>query len=219
MSATAVGSATSFGSSAGSAVEKTLGKNDFLRLLLTQMQNQDPLSPVDNKEMLAQLAQFSSLEQMQGVSDRLDTLLLAQSSTNQLSTTSLVGRNVSYRTDTVSWSGSGTTSLQATLPVPADVTVIVKDSTGKAVRTLQLGARPAGALEVAWDGKDQNGNLLPAGSYTITATGKTGEGSTLNVDLRGLGLVRGVTFEGDAPLLLIGGSRVRMSDVVEVIQA
>ncbi|MBI5067661.1 MAG: flagellar hook assembly protein FlgD [Deltaproteobacteria bacterium] len=219
MSTTAVNSATSAGYGAAVGPQKTLAKDDFLRLLLTQMQNQDPLSPVDNKEMLAQLAQFSSLEQMQGVSDRLDTLLLAQSSTNQLATTSLVGRSVSYRTDTVEWSGSGTTTLEATLSAPADVTVVIKDSTGKAVRTLQLGARPAGALDVAWDGKDQDGNLLPAGQYTISATGKTGEGASLDVALRGRGLVRGVTFEGSAPLLLIGGSRVRMSDVVEVIQA
>lgn len=219
MSTTAVNSATSAGYTSAVEPKKSLAKDDFLRLLLTQMQNQDPLSPVDNKEMLAQLAQFSSLEQMQGVSDRLDTLLLAQSSTNQLATTSLVGRSVSYRTGTVAWSGSGTAGLQATLSAPADVTVVIKDATGKAVRTLQLGARPAGALEVSWDGKDQNGNLLPAGEYTISATAKTGEGLSMDVDLRGRGLVRGVTFEGDAPLLLIGGSRVRMSDVVEVIQA
>lgn len=207
------------GAAATSAVQKTLAKDDFLRLLLTQMQNQDPLSPVDNKEMLAQLAQFSSLEQMQGVSDRLDTLLLAQSSTNQLATTGLVGRSVSYRTDAIDWTGTGTASLQGSLAAPAAVTVVVRDESGKAVRTLQLGARPAGGLEVTWDGKDQNGNTLPAGRYAVSATAKAGAGADAALELRGRGLVRGVTFEGDAPLLLIGGSRVKMSDVVDVTQA
>jgi len=208
--------AASSGSATGAV--KQLAKDDFLRLLLTQMQNQDPLSPVDNKEMLAQLAQFSSLEQMQGVSDRLDTLLLAQSSTNQLATTSLVGRSVTYRTDGVDWTGSGTATLQASLGAPASVSVVIRDASGKAVRTLQLGARAAGALEVAWDGKDQNGSPLPAGHYAVSATAKSGDGADVGVELRGRGPVRGVTFDGDAPLLLIGGSRVKMSDVVEVIQ-
>lgn len=220
MSTSAVASAASAtGAAATSAVQKTLGKDDFLKLLLVQMQNQDPLSPVDNKEMLAQLAQFSSLEQMQGVSDRLDTLLLAQSSNNQLSTTSLVGRGVAYRTDGVDWTGSGTASLQGSLAGAAEVTVAIRDASGKVVRRLQLGARPPGPFEVAWDGKDQDGNTLPPGRYTISATGRGGSGSDFNLDLRGRGTVRGVTFEGDAPLLLIGGSRVRMSEVVEVLQA
>jgi flagellar basal-body rod modification protein FlgD len=218
MSTSAVASATGASSASATGLQKALGKDDFLRLLLVQMQNQDPLSPVDNKEMLAQLAQFSSLEQLQGVSDRLDTLLLAQSSSSQLATTSLVGRSVTYLTDTVAWTGSGSVSLQGSLAAPAEVTVQIRDSTGKLVRTLALGTRSAGALELAWDGRDQSGNPVPAGTYSVSATAGIGDGA-VSLPLRGSGLVRGVTFEGGAPLLLIGGSRVRMSDVVEVIQA
>lgn len=218
MSVSNVSSATA-GSSASGEARNQLGKNDFLKLLLTQLQNQDPLSPVDNQQMLAQLAQFSSLEQMQGVSDRLDTLLLAQSSTNQLATTSLVGRNVTYRTDGVDWApGGGPAQLTGGLSTAARVTAVIQDETGRTVRTVDLGAREAGPIDIAWDGRDGNGNTLPAGHYTVSLAATSGTGEKVAVELRARGLVRGVTFDGDAPLLLIGGSRVRMSDVVEVIQ-
>ncbi len=75
-----------------------LGKDDFLRLLTAQLANQDPLQPTDNQAFIAQLAQFSSLEQLQGVSSRLDTLLVAQTSGNQLTAASLVGKTVSWVT-------------------------------------------------------------------------------------------------------------------------
>jgi len=220
MSVSNVSSTTSGASGTAPAASNQLGKNDFLKLLLTQLQNQDPLSPVDNQQMLAQLAQFSSLEQMQGVSDRLDTLLLAQSSTNQLATTSLVGRDVTFRTDGADWTpGSGPVELTGNLPTAARVTAVIQDATGRTVRTVQLGARDAGAIGIAWDGKDGNGNTLPAGRYTISLAATSGTGEEVPVELRARGRVKGVTFDGDAPLLLIGGSRVRMSDVVEVIQA
>lgn len=82
---------------AGTAGGTALGKDDFLKLLTAQLANQDPLQPVDNQAFIAQLAQFSSLEQLQGVSTRLDDLLLAAGASTQLSAASLVGRTVAFR--------------------------------------------------------------------------------------------------------------------------
>jgi flagellar basal-body rod modification protein FlgD len=207
-------------SSGATGTQKTLGKDDFLKLLLTQLQNQDPLQPVDNQAMIAQLAQFSSLEQMQGVADRLDTLLLAQTSANQMSTTSLVGREVTYRTDAVDWTpGSAPVGLQARLAANAGLTAVIRDASGHAVRTLSLGAQEAGSVEISWDGKDDAGNPLPAGRYSVDLVAKDGAGNDVGAELRVHGRVRGVSFDGGTPLLLIGGSQVKMSDVVEVIQA
>ncbi len=81
------------------AATQALGKDDFLKLLTAQLSNQDPLQPVDNQAFIAQLSQFSSLEQLQGVSARLDTLILATSSETQLGTASLVGKTISYHGD------------------------------------------------------------------------------------------------------------------------
>jgi flagellar basal-body rod modification protein FlgD len=218
--ATGVGSATA-GSSAGTAsTQKALGKEDFLKLLLTQLQNQDPLQPVDNQAMIAQLAQFSSLEQMQGVAERLDTLLLAQTSANQMSTTGLVGRNVAFRTDGVDWTpGSGPAGLQVQLSANANLGVVIQDASGRPVRTLALGAQPAGKVELSWDGRDDAGNLLPAGRYTVALVARDGSGNSVGAELRARGLVRGVSFDSGSPLLLVGGTPVKMSDVVEITQA
>jgi flagellar basal-body rod modification protein FlgD len=87
------------------AAKGQLGKDDFLKLLTAQLANQDPLQPVDNQAFIAQLAQFSSLEQLQGVSSRLDSLLQATATASQLQTSALVGKTVSYRVGGVEGSG------------------------------------------------------------------------------------------------------------------
>src|SRR5918911_1658535 len=103
--ATSSASAASGSSSATPTSKTELGKDDFLKLLTAQLANQDPLQPVDNQAFIAQLAQFSSVEQLQGVSSRLDTLLLATASANQMNTASLVGKDVSFSADGVDVSG------------------------------------------------------------------------------------------------------------------
>src|SRR5690242_15281966 len=90
----------------------SLGKDAFLKLLTAQLANQDPLAPVDNTAFIAQLAQFSSVEQLQNVSSRLDSLLLATASANQLSTASLVGKDVGFKADGVDLAAGASSSMQ-----------------------------------------------------------------------------------------------------------
>src|SRR6266540_5547596 len=101
---------------------KGLGKDDFLKLLTAQLANQDPLQPVDNQAFIAQLAQFSSVEQLQNLTSRLDTLLLATASTNQMSTASLVGKDVAFKADGVDVAAGVSSPLQIKLPARATVT-------------------------------------------------------------------------------------------------
>jgi len=201
------------------AVKKELDKDAFLKLLVTQLSNQDPLSPVDNQAFIAQLAQFSSVEQLHAVGTRLDTLLLAQASSNQLQTASLVGKSVLYRTDRAELGASGDVQLQASLSGAADVTVAVKDDAGKTVATLPLGRRSGGSLDFTWDGRDAKGKRFAAGTYTVEITAKDGDGKSVPVELRQRGAVQGVRFEGDAPVLLVGSFQVRLADVLEITQS
>lgn len=205
---------------AQTAPSSQLGKDEFLKLLTAQLAYQDPLSPMDSEAFVAQLAQFSSVEQLQGLGSRLDTLLLAQASANQLGTANLVGREVRFRTDAVTLTGAGAgTELEITLDGKADETSIVfTDSTGRTVRTLRPGKMGAGVNSVAWDGRDEHGNALPAGDYTVTVhagladAAKTEVGSSLSIH----GIVAGVTFENQAPELLVNGRHVKMSDVIQI---
>jgi flagellar basal-body rod modification protein FlgD len=202
---------------AAKAPTKELGKDEFLLLLTTQLQNQDPLEPVDNQAFIAQLAQFASVEQLEGLGSRLDTLLLAQASANQMNTAALVGKEILFRADGITLGASPPARFEVTQDGPSDATVaLVADRNGKVVRTLQLGPRSAGTFEATWDGRDEKGNLLPPGDYVLTASATREDGQEVQVASSIRGVVSGVTFENQAPELLVGGRRVQMSDVVQI---
>jgi len=198
------------------APSKELGKDAFLKLLMAQLQNQDPTNPVDNGQFIAQLAQFSSVEQLTGIGSKLDTLAVAQASANQLQTAGLVGKDVTFRTDRVQLAGKAV-DVEASLSGAADAVVaVVTDASGRVVRTLPLGARGAGTTRFAWDGCDDRGTSLPAGEYRVALNASRKDGAAVAADLRGHGTVDGVNFEGDTPVLLVGGLQVKLSDVARI---
>ncbi|MBM3108532.1 MAG: flagellar hook assembly protein FlgD [Pseudomonas sp.] len=153
---------------AGSA----LGKDAFLQLLVTQMKHQNPLDPQENGEFVAQLAQFSSLEGMQTLNDSVATIGGAFLSSIALQASSLVGRNVVVETDksvvdtSKEMKGSINLTSSSTL-----TTVGIYDSEGELVRTLDLGSQKGGKVDFTWDGKDSDGEIAPAGTYTFKASG------------------------------------------------
>lgn len=196
----------------------SLGKNEFLKLLIAQLANQDPLKPVDNQQFISQLAQFSSLEQMQNVSTNLEALLTANKSTNQLAAASLLGQNVTHASDTVALVAGQTPSAQVALEAPAAVLVAIQNASGRVVRTLDLGVCQAGTAELGWDGRDANGNALAAGSYTVAVSATAADGTAVRANLLTSGLVKSVSYEGGETVLTVGGSRVKFSDVIRINQ-
>jgi flagellar basal-body rod modification protein FlgD len=198
--------------------KKELGKDDFLRLLTTQLSNQDPLKPVDNQAFIAQLAQFASVEQLNRLGTSLETLLVAQTSSSQVAAANLVGKGVTYRADAVRLPAEGDAKLAATLAEPGTVTVAIQDAAGRAVRTLALGRREAGAVDVVWDGRDETGQRLPPGSYRVVASANAADGAPLPLSMRAEGRVSGVAFGPEGPQLLVDGARVALADVAEIHQ-
>ena len=196
-----------------------LGKDEFLKLLTAQLANQDPLQPVDNQAFIAQLAQFSSVEQLHAVSDRLDTLLLATASANQMTTASLVGKDVAFKADGVDLANGAASGLQVKLPARANVTALIQDASGRTVRALALGAHDAGVFDLAWDGRSDGGGALPPGHYTVKLSAKGVDGTDVKAEARARGRVGGVSFEDGAAELVVGGAHVKLSDVVGVSQS
>ena len=140
-----------------------LGKDDFMKLLLAQLANQDPTAPQDDQAFVAQLAQFAQLEASQGTNTRLDTLVSAQAASQQTQAVGFIGKSVDFRTDTMSLEAGLSTTSQVSLTSAASaVTVGVLDSTGKEVRTMKMGPQLAGAVNVTWDGNDDGGNQAAA---------------------------------------------------------
>jgi len=195
-----------------------LGKDEFLKLLVAQLANQDPTQPQDSSAFVAQLAQFSSLEQQQNTVSRLDTLLMAQAFTNQTSAASFIGKSVTFRGGSVHLDGPesiGTAVAQ--LDTRADkVTVTVTDSNGKTVRVLQLGAQAAGDVPVLWDGRDESGVQMPPGSYSFSPAAFDADGNAIPIGLSTQGTVTGVAYQNGVAVLKVGGSTVNMSDVTSI---
>lgn len=157
----------------------SLGKDSFLTLLVTQMQNQNPLDPQDNSQFVAQLAQFSSLETMQNLSSSVDAIGGMYQSTQALQASTLVGRTVVVDSGSTYLEGGKEISGSVSLPDTSTLTTVkVYDSKGNLVRTLDLGEKKAGESAFTWDGKDEEGKGLDSGKYSFVATGSIGGKST-----------------------------------------
>ena len=157
----------------------SLGKDAFLKLLVTQMQNQNPLDPQDNSQFVAQLAQFSGLETMQNLSTSVDAIGGMYQSSQALQAASLVGRTVVVDSgSTYAETGSGVAGAFVTPSLSTMTTVKIYDSKGGLVRTLDLGEKKAGEISFTWDGKDEAGNAMPSGKFSFVATGSVEGKST-----------------------------------------
>ncbi|MDZ7262639.1 MAG: flagellar hook capping protein [candidate division KSB1 bacterium] len=194
-----------------------LGKDDFLKLLLTQLKYQDPLEPMENTEFVAQLAQFTSLEQLQNMDGSLQTISLLTQSVNSSLATNLIGKYVKTVGNGISLSDSNEVPVSYNLSSDAKVTIEIYNSENQLVRTLQLGAQAAGDHKVVWDGKDNTGTELPPGEYTFKLTAIDGEGKTIPNVTYTMAKVTGIKFENSRAILLLGGEQeVNLSEVLEI---
>jgi flagellar basal-body rod modification protein FlgD len=198
---------------------QSLGKDDFLQLLIAQIKNQDPLQPTENTEFVAQLAQFSSLEQTMGINDRLDALTQQNLGLANSQVVGLVGKQATVKGSLVSTDGSGlATPVSFTLDgASAQTTVTIQDPSGRTVRSLPLGERAPGLVQLTWDGRDDAGNVQPAGSYAVSVQAQNAAGSPVGVSQQTSGTVAAVSFDkGYAVLHLSSGVQVPVSDLVRI---
>jgi flagellar basal-body rod modification protein FlgD len=157
---------------------KDLGKNEFLNLLVAQLNNQNPLEPQSNGEFIAQLAQFSQVEGIEKLNSSMGSLLSGYQSSQALQASSLVGRKVIIPTDKAVVDTSE--SFKASMVLPAsssNVYVNVYNNAGSVVSRINMGEQAAGNVSFIWDGKDASGNQLPPGTYKFEAQA-TYEGET-----------------------------------------
>jgi flagellar basal-body rod modification protein FlgD len=210
----------SLASTTSTAGTTAMGKDDFLKLLTTQLQNQNPLEPMDNTAYVAQLAQFSSLEQMQNMNSNLATSILLNQSVNNSLATSLIGRDIQSRGDQLTHVSSDKQQLDFTLGgAAAKVKVEVVDANGKVVATLEPGAMSSGSQSVTWDGKETDGSTAPAGDYTFRVSATDAKGAAVSSQTTVTGRVTGVKFDNGNTYLMIGGRKVSMADIIQIAEA
>lgn len=155
-----------------------LGKNQFLELLVTQLNNQNPLEPQANGEFIAQLAQFSQVEGIEKLNTSMESLVTGYQSSQALQASSLVGRKVIVPSDKAVVDTSETFKGSLVLPVTSsNVYVNIYDSTGSVVNRVNLGEQAAGQVSFMWDGKDSSGNLMAPGTYKFEAQATYADGT------------------------------------------
>jgi len=193
-----------------------LGKDAFLTLLVAQMENQDPLSPMEGTEFTAQLAQYSSLEQLYNVNDNLVSISDGQAGLSNYSALDFMGKEIYIDGNELTLDQGAVSSGGFSLEDSANCTVNILDSNGQQVRTLSLGDFKAGIHGFDWDGMDENGNTLTDGTYTfeISAVGTSGE--TVLVETCMSGQVDRVSLEDDIAMLYVGNASVAVSEVKEI---
>jgi flagellar basal-body rod modification protein FlgD len=172
---TGTGSPTGTGSGTSSAAgaitnAATLGGTDFLTLMLAQLKNQDPTSPVDSNTFLTQLAQLSEVQGITQLNTSFSSLSSSLSPSQALQASSLLGHQALVSSPTAQLAANGTVTGAVNVPqTTSSVVLSVADSSGNVVRTIGLGAQSAGLANYSWDGKETNGSQAPAGTYTLTA--------------------------------------------------
>jgi flagellar basal-body rod modification protein FlgD len=212
-----IAATSSQSTAAKSLTDKTVTQDDFLKLLIAQLQNQDPLQPMDNQEFAAQLAQFNSLGQLIEINDKLGVLQNGQGAMGQYNAASLIGKEISSTGNKVNLSSGSPAAIGYQLGANAARVVIrVFNGAGELVRQIDAGTRGSGDQSVVWDGKDSSGKALGAGVYGFEINAVDGVGKKVQASGKVQGIVTGVRLDGAEPVLEVGGLEIPLSGVTAV---
>ena len=210
---------TTGGEAAQAAMKKSTGmnKDDFLKLFVTQLQNQDPLNPQDGTQFIAQLAQLTQVEQAYNTNTNLQGLLNQGNNNAALAAITLIGKYVEAEGAQVNLQSGTPAAIDFNLAQAADqVTVSVQDANGTIVKTLTTGALGAGAASVIWDGTNGAGVQLASGAYDFSVSAKDASGNSVAGTTLIKGRVDGVDMSGAVPVLSIGNVKLNLTEITSV---
>lgn len=204
------------GSITGALTSKNLGKEDFLKLLVSQLQNQDPLNPSDPTEFTAQLAQFSSLEQQFTTNAYLKQMATPSADTERISALGMIGKAVSVQSETLKVGANGA-NLGYQLDDPAaSVRIQILDQSDRVVALLQGSGLEQGNHYLSWDGAGLNGQPLAPGNYKMSMEALDGDKKSVKGSTLVVGRVMGVDLDSSGSVLVTGSGNYSLKDVVSV---
>ena len=187
----------------------------FLTLLTTQLQNQNPLDPLDTNQFTQQLVQFAGVEQQLKSNDQLKSLIAIEKSAQATQALIYVGNTVAVDGSTQQFNGSATWNLKAEKSTTADITIT--NSTGQTVYSGNFSLTDAKASFI-WDGKGNDGTQWPTGAYKMTATGKDSTGKDVAIATEIQGVVDSVDLTASPAMLSIGGQNYTTDQIRRVIR-
>jgi flagellar basal-body rod modification protein FlgD len=190
-----------------------------MTLFLAQLQNQDPTNPMQSYELAAQLAQFTTVQELSQASTLLGNLQQYTAAINNGTVTSLIGKQISAQSSTINVSSGSPSALSYTLTEPAAVAMTITNSSGATVNTLNLGAQSAGSYTVPWTGTDSTGNTVADGAYTCTVTATASDGTSSTIQTGISGQVYSCNLNNNPPTYTLSGPngiQVQVADVYAV---
>lgn len=207
---------TTQGEQVAASAAKKLGRDDFLKLFLTQLRNQDPLNPMDYQAFSAQLAQFSSLEQLFNVNENLTSLKDSQDENSRFAALDFIGKVISAEGEELALEEGKSATGSFSLDEPASCVITITDEEGNAVRRIPLGGLGIGEHAFEWDGKDQMGNMMDPGVYGFTVAAVSEDGGAVTAKTRITGQVSRIKIDGGSAMLFVGDVPVGVSQVIEI---
>ena len=213
---------TSSPSTAATTGKSALGKDDFLKLLIVQLRNQDPMDPMKGTEFATQLAQFSSVEQLSNINTSLTESISAnqvmtQSINNALAST-MIGKSVKASSNSFNVTESGEMNLGYSLGKDAaTVTVKIYDDSGVLVRTITIDGAQKGDGTAVWDGRDDHGNKVAAGTYSFSVAAVDSAKTAITATSFVTGTVTGIRFKSDGTVFVVDGVEIPLSQIIEIV--
>lgn len=213
---------TSASSTQQATGKSSLGKDDFMKLMISQLKNQDPLNPMDGTAFSAQLAQFSSLEQLTNLNtymkQSIDANATLTQSINNTLITGLIGKGVKLSGGDIKVNGQDSITLGYNLPSEAKTAQIkIYNESGALVKTIDGISTTSGGNKLSWDLTDNNGNKLPNGKYKFEVDAVNLSGDNMTLDIYKIGTIDGVRFTDQGTVLLVGGAEYSLADIAEVL--
>ena len=197
--------------------DNSLGKDDFLKLLIAQLSAQDPLDPMGAHDFSAQLAQFSGLEQMTNVNINLEKLQQQQAISQNTAVINLIGKTVESSGNTFNHVAGASKVLSYSLGGDAEsIRMGIFDREGNQVDMVKLGSQGEGKNQVSWDGLDNQGNPLAAGTYSFVVTASNYAGQAVSVTTFSSGLVSDVVFGEGENYVIVNGKELPISAIKRV---
>jgi flagellar basal-body rod modification protein FlgD len=193
--------------------------DEFLRLFVAQLENQNPLDPQSGADFVAQLAQFSAVEQAAETNNRLGELLAGQMSTSNAALAGFVGKTGTVAGDsfTVTGKSPGFPGMGVELAQPASkVEVIIRDANGNQVKRIELGPQLAGRVTIPWDGTNDTGVPVASGGYQVAVTATASDGSATQASPILTGTIQAIDFIDGVPRLRLGAVSAAPSDVLSI---
>ena len=207
-------------SSSTSESSSYIDQDEFLSLFLAQLENQDPLDPMDTNELTSQLCSLSQLEQAQITNEYLEDLSLYESSINNSRALEFIGKTVAFSGDELSISNGAADDLGFELADDAaQVNISIYDHTGQKVKTIELGETSAGTNFQEWDGTDDDGEILSDGTYTFEIAAYDSDGDSVTATTYVMSEVTGINYQDGSVYLTTNDGEIAYGDVSWVSQS